>query len=94
MPIVYGGDTAQFLDACVVDEALDLLEWLRGQPQAKIDLETCTHLHTSLFQLILATRPGINCLPSDPFLCRVLGDAAHSHPSAHSAEHQERGESQ
>ena len=91
MPIVYGGDTAQFLDVCVVDEALDLLEWLRGQPQAKVDLETCTHLHTSLFQLILATRPGITCLPGDPFLCRVLGEAAHTD---HIAQHQECGESQ
>ena len=94
MPIVYGGDTAQFLEVCVVDEALDLLEWLRGQPHAKIDLESCTHLHSSLFQLILATRPKMVCPPDDPFLCRVLGDAAHTQSSAHIAEHEERGENQ
>ncbi len=75
MPIVYEDDTARFLEVCAVDEALDLLEWLRGQSQPKIDLEACTHLHTALFQVIAATRPTIISLPEDAFLCRCLGEA-------------------
>ena len=91
MPVVYEGDTAQFLDVCTVDEALDLLEWLRGQPRPKIDLEPCSHLHTTLFQLILATRPEISGPPGAPFLRRCLGRDADR--SVHGSNTTSRGES-
>ena len=81
MPILYEGDTARFLDVCTVDEALDLLEWLRGRSQPKIELESCTHLHTALFQVILATQPVLNSLPADTFLRRCLDGAVRPLPS-------------
>ncbi|MBF0562306.1 MAG: hypothetical protein HQL37_09850 [Alphaproteobacteria bacterium] len=82
MPILYGGEIAQFLDVCAVDEALDFIEWLRGQSRPKIDLESCTHLHTALFQLIVAMQPEINSLPGNPFLFRCLSEAARIYPPA------------
>ncbi|MEI8397177.1 MAG: hypothetical protein WCF85_20830 [Rhodospirillaceae bacterium] len=92
MAILYEGDTARFLDVCTVDEALDLLEWLRGRSQPKIELEACTHLHTALFQVILATRPAINSLPEDAFLSRRLREAVRPHPPANSPPSRSSGE--
>ena len=80
MPILYEGDTARFLDACTVDEALDLLEWLRGRSQPRIELESSTHLHTALLQVILATQPVLSSLPADPFLRRCLDGAVRPLP--------------
>lgn len=70
MPIRYNKTIAHFEGACLPDEALDLIEWLRGAKAPKVDLRGCSHLHTSLLQVLLVSRPKITAPPADPFLAR------------------------
>ncbi|UEM23702.1 hypothetical protein JL100_013490 [Skermanella mucosa] len=53
---------------CQVDEAEPLLELLLADPGAAVDWSGCTHLHTSLVQVLLALRPGMAGSPGSEFL--------------------------
>lgn len=70
MPIRYDRTVAHFEGACLPEEALELIEWLRGQKAPKVDLRACAHLHTALLQVLLAVRPKMVAPPDDPFLAR------------------------
>lgn len=68
MPIRFEGRTARFDGACAVDEAMPLAEWLEGTEAPRIDLASCTALHTALLQVLLAARPALAAEPEDAFL--------------------------
>jgi hypothetical protein len=70
MPLVYEKNMARFVDACTVEEAMEFQEWLGGVKAPRVDLSACTHLHTALFQVLLAARPKLSAPPQDPFLAR------------------------
>jgi len=70
VPLVFEKNTVRFVDTCTVDEALDLQEWLGVAETPRVDLSACTHLHTALFQILLAVRPRLSGSPADPFLAR------------------------
>ncbi|WP_041793913.1 hypothetical protein [Pararhodospirillum photometricum] len=55
---------------CTVEEALPLLEALQGA-QA-VALADCTGLHTAALQVLLALRPPLVSLPTEPFLTRWI----------------------
>ncbi|MER2494306.1 hypothetical protein [Catenovulum sediminis] len=48
---------------CGAEEAEQLLEWLLANPKGQISLESCSHLHTAVLQVLMAFRPKI-CAPS------------------------------
>jgi len=70
MPLLYEKNTVRFVDTCTVDEALEFQEWLGVAEAPRVDLSACTHLHTALFQILLAVRPKRIGSPVDPFLAR------------------------
>lgn len=68
MPLDLSGNVARFADVCTVEEALDLLEWARQNTPPRVDLGACTHLHTALLQVLMASDARIVAPPEDPFL--------------------------
>ncbi len=80
MPLKLYKHTAVLSDAISVEESGDLAEWLRRTPEAELDLEGCSHLHTAALQAILSARPRISRPPTDEFLSRwvlpLLADVA------------------
>jgi hypothetical protein len=70
MPLTTSKTLARFEDVCTVEEALPLLEFLRGKKAAKADLSRCTYLHSALLQLLFIANVKIVALPCDPLLAR------------------------
>lgn len=70
MPLVFTEAHARFEDVCTVEDALPLLEFLKGSAAPEVDLSACTYLHTALLQLLLAARPRMAAPPTDPSLVR------------------------
>ncbi len=70
MPLTITKTLARFEEVCTVEEALPLLEFLRGSKTAKADLSRCTYLHSALLQLLFIGNVKIVALPSDPLLAR------------------------
>jgi len=54
--------------ACAVGDAEPLLAALQDCARAVVDISAATRLHLAVVQLLLATRPAIRGVPSDPFL--------------------------
>ena len=57
-----------FHDVVSVEEAEGLLEWLQKKPSAKVDLASCSHLHTANLQVLMTARPDISSWPEIPEL--------------------------
>ncbi len=70
MPLSFTATQARFEGVCTVEEALPLLEFLRGSTGPEFDLSACTYLHTALLQLLLLASPGMVAPPVDPGLAR------------------------
>ena len=68
MPIIYRKTVAAFEGTCAVEEAEELMLWLKSNPGAGINLKKCEHLHTSVLQVIMAFRPKFGQPPADPLL--------------------------
>lgn len=68
MPLEFTKTTVTLSGACSVEEALPLLEHLQSHRSVRVDMGTCTHMHTAILQVLLAVRPKIAALPQDEFL--------------------------
>lgn len=44
---------------CPVEDAEPLLELLQATPSASLDWGRCSHIHTAVFQVVLAARPAL-----------------------------------
>jgi hypothetical protein len=44
---------------CPVEDAELLLELLQATPSAFLDWRQCSHIHTAVFQVLLAARPAL-----------------------------------
>ena len=54
------GDGNIILDGkCPVEDAEPLLELLQAAPSASLDWGRCSHIHTAVFQVVLAARPAL-----------------------------------
>lgn len=73
MPLVLMETSARFEDVCTVEDAMEFIEYLRGNEAAGVDLSACTYLHTALLQLLRLARCRITHAPADPFLARWAG---------------------
>ncbi len=82
MALSFAEDLATADGACVVEDALTLLEFLQSHGNAKVDLGSCTHLHTAVLQVLLATKPKIMALPQEGFLARWLPNCLSREPIA------------
>ena len=75
MPIEFNKSSAVFRDVVKVEEAEGLLEWLQRKPTAKVNLASCSHLHTANLQVLMTARPGISHWPEDSELRAWLESA-------------------
>ena len=55
-----------------VDDAEGLAQWLLQQREPAVHLGKCDGVHGAVLQVLLALRPVVKALPSDPFLASVL----------------------
>ena len=54
MPVSFEGSTICFHGECMVEEALPLVEFLRTNAGATIDMSECDYVHASLLQVLAA----------------------------------------
>ena len=55
-----------------VEDAEVLANWLREQARPTVHLGKCEEIHAAVLQVLLALRPRIAALPSDPWLRAAL----------------------
>lgn len=75
MPIDYRKTVARLEGSCSVEEAEELLQWLQANPQGKVNLKECEHLHAAVLQVLMAVQPPLSAEPSDLFLARWVAPA-------------------
>lgn len=63
MAIEYKKSLAVFDDFIGVEEAESLLEWLLKNPKGKVNFVTCTHIHASNLQVLMAVKPTVAAWP-------------------------------
>ena len=68
MPIAFTDNAAILTESVIIEEAETLLAWLKEHPEGTVNLNKCTHLHTAVFQVLMALRPPLTGPPVDPFL--------------------------
>lgn len=68
MSIEYEEDLALFRDVATVEEAEKLLEWMQNRPGARLDLGPCSHLHSAVLQVLMASSHRITTWPNDATL--------------------------
>ncbi len=54
--------------ACRVEDAEPLLAMLQADEERSVDLTVAGHLHTAVVQILLAVRPKVRGVSSDPFI--------------------------
>jgi hypothetical protein len=65
MSITYNKTGVVFTEFVAVEEAEPLLEWLQKRKSTKVDLGSCTHVHASVVQVLLAAKAKISVWPQD-----------------------------
>ncbi|MDQ7039315.1 MAG: hypothetical protein Q9M35_00045 [Rhodothermus sp.] len=81
MPVEFRKRSIRLVDHVSVEEAEPLLSWLQDHPRGQVNLKDCQHLHTACLQVLLAARPRIRVMPSDPDLRRWLESCGFQEPS-------------
>ncbi len=66
MPIKYKNKVAIFKDFIGIEEAEKLLDWIRENKDGHINLAGCTHIHTSILQILMASGIPIKEWPAQP----------------------------
>lgn len=72
MPVRLHEQTATLIGIVTVDDAEAFAAWLRTTTEPSVDLRDCSHLHTAVFQAILAFAPTVTAGPTEPFLARYV----------------------
>jgi len=70
MPVRLHEQTATLTGSVTVDDAETFTTWLRTTSEPCVDLRDCTHLHTAVFQAILAFAPTVTAGPTEHYLAR------------------------
>jgi hypothetical protein len=65
MAIEYKKNQAKFIDVVSIDETEALVEWLQSKNNIKIDLASCSHLHSAILQVLIAVQVRIAVWPRD-----------------------------
>lgn len=77
MPVALDGDTIRVSGRCPVQDAEPLQTFLQSAPTAAVDLSGCSHLHTSIVQVLRCARPAIASMPDAPSLRALLAAVLH-----------------
>jgi hypothetical protein len=72
MALIFGEDMVQIDGVCGVDEAMPLLEFLQTNGEARVDMLTCTHLHSAALQVLMVVATRVAALPEEEFLAQWL----------------------
>jgi hypothetical protein len=72
MALIFSDDVVQIDGVCGVDEAMPLLEFLQTHGEARVDMRTCTHLHSAALQVLMVVAARVAVLPEEEFLARWL----------------------
>jgi hypothetical protein len=72
MAVMFGEDIIRIDGVCGVDEAMPLLELLQTHGEARIDMRTCTHLHSAALQVLMVAAIRVAVPPEEEFLSRWL----------------------
>ena len=82
MPLSFKNKTVCFLGLVGIEDTEALLEWLLKNPAGKADLLTCTHLHASNLQVLMAAHTVVSRWPVDQglavWLQTVLKEKKHA----------------
>jgi hypothetical protein len=70
MPVSLSESTATLTGVVTVEDAEPLAQWLRSSTGLTVLMADCTHLHTAALQALLAGRPTLGSVATDPFLAR------------------------
>ena len=57
---------------CSVEEAETLLHLFLEHKGARVNASACEHIHTAVFQVLMAIKPSCSGEPEDDFLKRLL----------------------
>jgi hypothetical protein len=79
MALIFSDDVVQIDGVCGVDEAMPLLEFLQTHGEARVDMRTCTHLHSAALQVLMVVAARVAVLPEEEFLARWLTPILGSH---------------
>lgn len=72
MPIRFLKKYAALEGVVSVEDAQNLLDWLKIQPDPSVKLEKCQHVHAAVLQVLLACRPRLIGNVANPWLANVL----------------------
>jgi len=73
--MIFKKNKITFQGAEPVEAAEALLDFFHKQPDAKVDLAECTHMHAANLQVLLATKATITAWPQVASLATVLQNA-------------------
>jgi len=65
MSIEYTEELAHLSCTVSVEEAENLLQWIQQNPQGKVDLSGCSHIHAAALQVLMAANIEILTWPQD-----------------------------
>jgi hypothetical protein len=68
MTVSVSGDSIRLIGACLVEDAEPLLLAFQADPARSVDIGAATRLHLAVVQLLVAMRPSVTGVPTDPFL--------------------------
>jgi hypothetical protein len=72
MTVSFDEDMIRIDGVCGVDEAMPLLEFLQTHGATRIDMRTCTHVHSAALQVLMVVAVRVAVLPEEEFLNRWL----------------------
>jgi len=72
MTISYAAGVIALTGACGVEEAEGLLGFLENHPDAPVDIQAATTIHTALWQTLMIFRPQIAGSPGSPSIAAIL----------------------
>ena len=70
MTVTCSESVAVLTGVVTVEDAEPLAQWLRQTSRPSIRMAGCTHLHTAALQALMAARPALDDVPTEPFLAR------------------------
>ena len=63
---------------CGVGDAETLQRGLLAAPDSTVKWDACEQLHTAVLQVLLAARPRVRGVPSNPFLAKHVAPLLHA----------------
>jgi len=72
MSITYKKTVAMMDGVCAVEDAESLWLWLLENPKGKVNLKSCSHIHSAVIQVLMKGQPTVSSWPKDEQLSAWL----------------------